>query len=142
MEDNDRPVRKFIRHTADVPIHVRTLPGDSSTTTGLDISEGGLSFVFPDEVPLGTIVQVGIDDVDPPFVANARVVWSRPEDDEWCIGVEFLDPSDSFRARMVEQVCAIEQYVRKVEEEEGRKLSRSEGAREWIARYAKRFPAA
>ncbi len=57
------------------------------------------------------------------------------------MGVQFLDASDAFRVRMVEQVCAIEEYRRQQVEEEGRELSREEAAREWIATYGSRFPA-
>ena len=56
------------------------------------------------------------------------------------MGVEFLDRDDSFRARMVEQVCHIEQYKRQVLETEGRVLNGEQAAKEWIRRYAASFP--
>ena len=70
------------------------------------------------------------------------MVWTSPERDRFCIGVNFLDASDAFRARMVEQVCSIERYRQEVEEREGRVLTAPEAAAEWIARYAGRFPEA
>ena len=45
-----------------------------------------------------------------------------------------------FRARMVEQVCHIEQYKHQVLKKEGRKLSGEEAALEWIQKYAPQFP--
>ena len=58
------------------------------------------------------------------------------------MGVQFLDATDAFRARMVEQVCTIERYRTQVREQEGRELSAHEAAAEWIGKFAGRFPVA
>jgi c-di-GMP-binding flagellar brake protein YcgR len=135
------PPRRFIRHTADVPIEVRAISsGTPRRQPAINVSEGGLSFMSDQNIPNGTTIEIRIDAVRPPFEARARVVWTREEDGAWCIGVQFLDTDDAFRARMVEQVCAIERYRREVEEREGRTLSRDDAAQEWIAKYAGRFP--
>jgi hypothetical protein len=137
------PKRAFIRHTAGVPIEVRAVPGSAPLTLeSSNVSVGGISFTSEVDFALGSIIEIRIGEVDPPFEARARVVWTSPEDDHFCIGVNFLDASDAFRARMVEQVCAIERYRREVEEREGRVLTAPEAAAEWIGRYAGRFPVA
>ena len=41
---------------------------------------------------------------------------------------------------MIEQVCYIENYRRKVKEEQGRELDSKQAAMEWIARNASDFP--
>jgi len=135
------PRRTFIRHTAGVPLEVSCLPGSpASTLQSVNVSTGGLSFVSDEHHALGAIIQVRIPTVDPPFEARARVVWIKPEGDGYCVGVEFLDANDAFRSRMVEQVCAIEQYRGEVLENEGRELTPQEAAAEWIGRFAGRFP--
>ena len=136
--------RKFIRHTVGVPLIVRPVDGGSAARArqSVNVSEGGLSFVSEDEIPIGTIIEVRLPDVDPPFEAEARVAWAFPEKDGWCIGVQFLEEADAFRVRMVEQVCAIERYRQEVEANEGRTLAPHEAAHEWITRYAGRFPGA
>ena len=135
------PRRAFIRHTAGVPIEVRAVPGSAARTQqSVNVSVGGLSFVSDEDLEPGSTVGIRITEVDPPFEANARVVWSTPEDGRYCIGAQFLDSSDAFRARMVEQVCSIERYRREVEEREGRVLTAQEAASEWIGKYAGRFP--
>lgn len=135
------PRRSFIRHTAGVPLQVRTLDGASTPTRqSVNVSQGGLSFVSECEIPLGTTLQIRMPEVDPPFEAAARVVWMSPEEGNFCIGVAFLEPADAFRVRMVEQVCAIEQYRRQVRDGEGRELTAQEAAAEWIGKYAGRFP--
>jgi hypothetical protein len=137
------PRRAFIRHTVGVPIEVRPVPGSAPLTLeSSNVSVGGISFTSNVDFPLGSIIDIRIGEVDPPFEAQARVVWTSPEGDRFCIGVNFLDATDAFRARMVEQVCSIERYRREVEEREGRRLSASDAAAEWIGRYAGRFPEA
>jgi hypothetical protein len=135
------PRREFIRHTAGVPLEVRAVAGGGTEAReSVNVSEGGLSFVSGHAIELGSVIEIRIGDVDPPFQAHARVVWSRPEGECHCIGVQFMDANDAFRARMVEQVCAIERYRREVEEREGRSLNAQEAAAEWIGKYAGRFP--
>jgi PilZ domain len=135
------PRRAFIRHTAGVPIEVRAVPGsDPVTLESSNVSVGGISFTSDVDFALGSIIDIRIGDVDPPFEARARVVWTSPEGGRFCIGVNFLEAADAFRARMVEQVCSIDRYRREVEEREGRVLTAPEAAAEWIGRYAGRFP--
>lgn len=137
------PRRAFIRHTAGVPIEVRAVPGSAGVKLeSTNVSEGGISFVSDRDFAIGSVIEIRIDEVDPPFEAHARVVWTSPEDGRFCIGVSFLDAADAFRARMVEQVCSIERYRREVEATEGRTLTAPEAADEWIAKYAGRFPVA
>lgn len=139
--DRHNPRRAFIRHTAGVPIEVRAVPGAAARAEeSVNVSRGGISFTTDAHLPLGATIDVRIPEVDPPFEARARVVWSSPEGGGHCVGVEFLDKADAFRARMVEQVCAIERFRREVESQEGRTLTAQEAAAEWIGRYAGRFP--
>lgn len=136
------PRRAFIRHTAGVPLEVRAVPGSAGVRLeSTNVSVGGISFVSDRDFPIGSVIEIRIAEVDPPFEARARVVWTSPEDGRFCIGVSFLEEADAFRARMVEQVCSIERYRREVETDEGRVLTAPEAAAEWIAKYAGRFPA-
>ena len=136
------PRRAFIRHTADVPLEVRAVPGSAGKTLqSSNVSVGGLSFVSDEPLEVGSAIEIRIAEVDPPFQARARVVWSSPEGGGgYCTGVQFLDSSDAFRVRMVEQVCTIERYRRAVRENEGRVLTSQQAASEWIGKYAGRFP--
>jgi hypothetical protein len=139
----DRPdLRAFIRHPADVPLEVRAGPvATPAELHATNVSLGGLCFLSRDALTVGGEVRIRIPTVSPPFEADARVVWCRPHGDgSWEVGARFLTSGDAFRARMVEQVCHIEEYRSRVRESEGRALSGSEAAREWIARYAGDFP--
>ena len=134
--------RRFIRHTADVPIEVRSVPGSAPVVQrGLNVSEGGLAFLSDTCPSVEDTLEVRIPGVDPPFEAHARVAWCRTQaDGRYLVGVQFLDAADTFRARMVEQVCTIEKYRSDVSEQEGRELTSHEAAAEWIEKYAGRFP--
>ena len=128
-----------MRHTVTVPLEVHPLPARQRATTSVNMGEGGLAFLLDACVDTGTVVQVRIPTVQPPFEAAARVVWCRPEQDRFLVGVAFLDAGAAFQVRMVEQVCAIEEYRREIRQREGRELTSQQAAEEWIAKYAPRF---
>jgi hypothetical protein len=132
--------RRFIRHTVDVPLEVSAVANTPRWASARNVSYGGISFLVADPIPIGTIVEVRIPDVRPPFEARAKVVWSAREGEGHCLGVAFLDADDAFRARMVEHVCAIERYRRELREREGRELTPQAAAEEWIRKYADAFP--
>lgn len=134
--------RRYVRHSVGVPLEVERL-GNSATLaeSGVNVSHDGLAFRSSWCPRVNEVLQLRIPTVEPPFEARARVTWCRPEEEGFLVGVEFLDRSDAFRSRMVQQVCAIEHYRREVRDQEGRDLSTQDAAAEWIARYAGRFPA-
>jgi hypothetical protein len=134
------PQREFIRHTAGVPIEVRDADGEAHTEHSVNISHGGLAFTSERYLRPGSVITLRIPEVEPPFEAHARVAWCSREDGQYSAGVQFLEANDAFRARMVQQVCTIEKYRQKVRRTEGRELSSSEAAAEWISRYADQFP--
>lgn len=107
-----------------------------------NVSAGGLCFQASGCVDAGNVVRLRVPVVEPPFETSAVVVWCRPRGQEWEMGVRFLNENDAFRARMVEQICHIEAYRQHVGRTEGRALDAATAAREWIDRYAARFPSA
>lgn len=134
-------MRQFIRHPAEIPIEVwREDHRSSGAPSTRNVSLGGLAFRSANRLDPGAVVEVEIPFVLPGFKTAARVVWCSPSSDAFELGVEFLDAEDAFRARMVEQVCHIEEYRRAVQRDEGRVLTVEEAASEWIAKYASRFP--
>jgi hypothetical protein len=135
------PQREFIRHTVNVPLEISAVDHTAPHMTGgINISHGGLAFAANECLPIDQVIALRIPSVDPPFEANARVAWCRPEGGKYLIGVQFLDADDAFRSRMVQQVCAIDNYRQEVLDKEGRILDNQQAAAEWITRYAGRFP--
>lgn len=125
-----------------MPIEIRADPSTAGTPAQMhDLSVGGLAVRSRIAVAPGARVEVRIAQVQPVFLAPARVAWCRPHEDEgFELGVTFLDAEVAFLARMVEQVCHIEDYRQSVRRTEGRVLNSDEAAREWIDRHAAQFP--
>jgi len=133
-------MRSFIRHPTGIPIEI-SLENQTNTQEPLrNVSRGGLSFKYPEAAPEGSKIIVRIALTSPPFEARCQVTWCQKDGNAWQVGVEFIDQDDLFRARMVEQICHIEQYRRTMRDSEGRAMSSQEAALEWIARYADAFP--
>ena len=134
-------MRSFIRHPCDIAIEFSEDTATYPRRERLNnISQGGLAFSAARPQRCGHILWLRIPDVHPPFEAPARVSWCNPVGEGYEIGVEFVMPDDEYRARMVEQVCYIEHYKRRVRDREGRVLTGEQAAREWIEKYAARFP--
>src|SRR5688572_25969577 len=103
-------MRWFIRHPADIPIVLTVDAQSRSERTARNVSKGGLAIKSGTKFASGTMVEVNIPFVDPPFRTRARVAWCVPHSTGFHLGVEFLESSDAFRGRMVEQVCYIQNY--------------------------------
>jgi len=133
-------MRHFIRHPINVPIEVgaadHPMPG---VLQARNVSRGGLAFHNAEALSPGTFAALRIPCVHPPFEARVRVAWCLPGELGFEVGVEFLDADDDLRARMVEQVCYIENYRKRIRLSEQRELSLEEAAREWVAKYAAQF---
>lgn len=139
-------MRAYIRHPSDVPIEFTPLLerdmriGPSESNLIQDVSLGGLSFGSKERLAVGTKVKIRIPVVNPPFEAEARVIWCLSRPDRYEAGIEFTSAEDAYTARMVEQICHIEHYRLWVKEVEGRDLDAEGAANEWIGKYAKDFP--
>ena len=135
-------MREFIRHPATIPLSIQqTDPGDHEIHTLNNVSLGGIACKSNKELPEGTMVDLRIDYVEPPFEVSGVVKWCRPEDEIYSIGIQFLvTDDDAHRLRMIEQVCHIEHYRNEVLMKENRTLTSEEAATEWINRYASSFP--
>jgi hypothetical protein len=134
-------MRTFIRHPSDIPIdiHPDHRPEDSPEML-INISHGGLSFRSQAGILPGTIVNLTVHIPGGDKQVRARVAWCRDIPEGYDMGVEFLNAADSYTVRMVEQMCHIEHYRRKVKKEQGREIDSEQAAMEWIAQNADDFP--
>ncbi len=129
-----------MRHPSNIPIEVLEGEADGERRAMHNVSFGGLAFNAQSPLELGSVVAVRITFVRPVFSTTARVAWCAKMGTHYEIGVEFLEATDVFRARMVEQVCHIEHHRQHVLKTEGRELSSEQAAMEWIAAHAATFP--
>ncbi|WP_152909266.1 PilZ domain-containing protein [Mariprofundus ferrooxydans] len=131
--------RSFIRHPVEIPIQI--YPQSSPLLSDVqvrDVGKGGISFRTNVALMPGAMLILAIPHVHPPFKETCTVCWSQEEADGFEVGVSFKDQQGLFKARLVEQVCQIENY-RKQEVSRGRQITPEEAAREWIAKYAVEF---
>ena len=140
-------MRRYIRHPVSVPVEFRmadepALPGNrgDDTFTMRDISRGGVSFTSTYPIQAGSVVFVIVPAVDSYKGIRGVVAWCRGANSRYDIGVTFADEENSFRMRMIEQVCRIEHYRKIMEQRRGTPVSSDEAAREWIEKFASCFP--
>ena len=141
---NNRSIRKFIRHPSDVPIQVildRVEDDTVDDTTLTNVSLGGLSFISSRKLDIFDRVRVCIPILERDNFLTGLVVWCEKTDSGYEVGLEFESSQEIYRLRMIEQICHIEHYRREVESVQGRKLTTEEAAIEWISKYASDFPA-
>ena len=136
-------MRKFIRHPNCIPIDIAVDEScsdeEGATVTLVNVSTGGLAFSLLHPVNIGSRLTISMPQVWPDYTASGTVVWCREASQGFEAGVQFDQPDEAFKARMVAQFCQIEDYRREIREREGRALSSEEAAREWIVRYAEEF---
>lgn len=133
--------RKYIRHPIDMPIEYCFVDKPHCVSDSINnISKGGLSFCSTSYIQPDSWLHLHIPISDEHFEVDAQVCWCRKKNDHYDVGVNFINQSEAFSARMVEQICHIEQYKKEVLTKEGRNLSGDEAAAEWIEKFAQRFP--
>jgi hypothetical protein len=114
---------------------------EDADQTITNVSLGGLAFNSSKPLEVLQRVRISIPVLQQENHLVGNVVWCDKSNSGYEIGVEFEHSRDAFRLRMIEQICHIEHYRKEVEQQEGRKLSSQEAAREWISKYAGDFPA-
>lgn len=137
--------RRYIRHPSAIPLEysVTDAPPDYQMDYLNNVSEGGLSFHSSQYIAPEKWIHLYIPIDENYFEADAKVRWCEQSDDNtFDIGVSFSDPQQAYSARMVEQICYIEEYKSTIKQKEGRDLTSDQAAAEWIAKYAGNFPAA
>ena len=135
-------MRQFVRHPTDIPIDVRVaeMPSlDNMDCAMTSVSQGGLSCEVDTELAVGSLVNIDIPSVSPPYHGTAEVVWCEPCGNHFEVGVRFTNHEEAYKSRMVQQVCQIEHYKNLVFEQEGRILDGNQAAAEWIQKYAAEY---
>ncbi len=136
-------MRNFIRHPIDIPIKVIENEGEGEDCLNQslhDISIGGLRCLSDKPLAAGAEIKIIIDMVEPVLEIPGIVIWCRPVDESYELGIEYQGEKDVYSLRMVEQICHIEHYRKEVQIREGRNISSEQAAREWITKFAGEFP--
>ncbi|MCG8325318.1 MAG: hypothetical protein MI673_07355 [Thiotrichales bacterium] len=131
----------FIRHPRAFPMDIRRVwfeRGQGSKSRFK--SDLGLCFSSEKYIPTGAILEVTIPLRGEEQKFKGKVVLVRNRGACFDIGIWLDEKADAHRARMVEQICHIETYLRDKHRREGPFVSREKVAEEWITRFAASFP--
>jgi len=132
-------MRSFIRHPTSLPIRVCAGTYNAMQVSARNLSAGGLCFASDEAVKIGSKVEFWMPMLIPSYQGAGVVVWRHERESlEFEIGLRFTSDNEYFCARMVEQVCLIEDYRQRLALK-GRRVSSEEAAQEWAVRYAQEF---
>ena len=133
-------MRGHHRHLSEMPLEFSLeLKNQAAHERLVNISSGGLAFSTRIGVRPGASIHIRIPLGKHFFDVDGCVVWCHKTDHRYEVGVRFANPQSEHRAQMIDQLCHIERYRWKVQDEEGRQLTSEEAAMEWISRYANAF---
>jgi c-di-GMP-binding flagellar brake protein YcgR len=138
--DNEK--RKFFRHPIKVPIQLQRIENSSTLNSrAVDLSLGGLAFLWTELIPEGTRLLLSIPFEKQLFKMNAHVTHSQKDTETGLFktGVCFEDSVSSFRAKLAEEIIQIRQYCEKMSLLRGRQFSEEEAAKMWVDRNAENF---
>lgn len=132
-------MRRFIRHPTDFPILVFSVDSANGDEASLcDISQGGLACSLRRELCPGALVALGIPSLQQDYRFSGHVVRCSQCPNGFRVGIQFSDETESFKSKMVEQVCQIEHYRQELRRD-GRELDSETAAMEWIDRFGRQF---
>lgn len=132
-------MRRFIRHPTAFPMLVYSAKSPDGDEASLcDISPGGLACNLFRELRPRESVALGIPSLQQDYRVSGVVVRCRRILDGYRVGIRFSDEAESFKSKMVEQVCQIEDFRQQLCRD-GCVLDRETAAREWIERFGRQF---
>ena len=132
----------FIHHRNGFPLDCRQLRfAEDDGHTGNNQGNIGLLFHSDKYLKPGTTIEADISSHDIPETIRGKVVMVRDRDEYYEIGLWLSDQKDASRARIVEQACHIEAYIKEKKFRDGPYVLNREGAaQEWISKHAAGVP--
>ncbi len=132
----------FIHHPSGFPIDFRRIWFEEKAhAETVEQSDIGLIFESDKYFKPGITMEITIPLPDETARFRGRVVLVRHNGESYEIGLWLRHRADASRARIVEQLCHIETYLRQKKFRDGPySLNRDKLAEEWITKYASRVP--
>ena len=147
LSTNAQPVRDqqtgFIHHPAGFPIEFKRLwfAGWREPDDDLERSSIGLMFASEKYFKPGTRLEITIPLRNETACFRGQVVLVRDLGNRYEIGLWLQRRTDASRARIVEQICHIETYLRERKYRDGPyTLNRDRITEEWITEHASQVP--
>jgi hypothetical protein len=143
---NDKPIchgqTGFLRHPVGFPLEIKR-KWFTARLDPTDRQHPQIGIMFDSEKYLkpGTVIEITIHMPKNLEKFTGKVVLVKHNGDHYEIGLWLSQSSDASRARIVEQVCHIEAYLREKKYREGPyNLNPERVAKEWIAKYSGGVP--
>jgi len=146
MQEDNTLIRRHIRHITGIPIKITLDYASRSYQKSSDdlitnVSHGGMSFIADDRFDIGQTIRVRFPILNKRTALSCKVIWCQKTGRGYETGLEFEDPEETQRMKMIDQISDIENYRRRLENQEGRKITSEQAAREWVEQYAGEFSA-
>lgn len=142
MSTGTKERRRYFRHRIESPLKLRvdTHPAPVRAEVA-DISLGGLSFLWAKRLKRGHVISVTIPVKEKFFEIHGKVSYCKEDrkSGRYRMGIEFLDETSEFKAKLAEEALEILQFRKSLAKEVGHAVSEEEAARKWIQRYAEHF---
>lgn len=137
-------IRRRVRLVTGIPVEVTldysdNLGADDDTIT--NISLGGLALLAEDPVDINESLKVRCPILSNDSQLSGKVIWCEKSQHGYEIGLEFDDPAEIERMRIIDQIIDIEEFRNRVAKQEGRNLGSEQAAREWVSQYTGKFTA-
>ncbi|MCP4388562.1 MAG: PilZ domain-containing protein [Gammaproteobacteria bacterium] len=144
MQEDNTAIRRHVRHVTGIPIEInleyhQSMQAAEDSIT--NVSLGGLCFIANDRLEINEAIQVRFPVLDQEKLIDGKVVWCNKIAKGYEVGLEFNDPAEVDRLKMIDQIRQIEDFRNQQENQDGRQLSSEQAAREWISKYAGDFSA-
>lgn len=104
-----------------------------------NLSQGGMCFIFPHRLMQDQKLDIDFPFNRPVVRLKSRVVWCRPQRDQFSVGAEFAGISEALRTRFVEMHRAIIEYQKASNASGAAAMDAHQAAIEWLKQYAEQF---
>lgn len=111
----------------------------SETASMTNLSAGGFCFIVDTELYFGQRIEIEIPENNPVVTLKARVIWCRPQREQFSVGAEFIEMSPARRARFAEMHRAIRAYQKMNSTEGAVAMNAHQAAVDWFSRHAIMF---
>lgn len=129
-------MRAYIRHPVTIPVEIELHRKESYFTRFVDnVSLGGFSFISDVPLKKEMHIKLRINALKPAFETLGKVIWCRKHNNNFRIGIQFLEKNDAPRMLMVDQLCYVEKYKKEITQREGRLPNREEALSAWLRQH-------
>ena len=134
--------RKYMRHPFHVPLQLKRVePAKNHRFSTSDLSPGGLQFLSQEQLEEGDQLELSFPVKDQRFCLRGKIAYCIKDGltGMYRTGLEFLNASEAFRAKLAEEILEIELFRKKMIRDLAREVSEAEASEFWVRQRAKQF---